>query len=333
MLTSLGDGDGVRCSHEIAGGRDDTVTELMLANAGGAAHNDAVSENAVAPTPAPRRGLPWWGWTLIVAGVVLVIGIVALPVLGFMAYVDHSLRETSPDQPFLEGEPQRPEAESPLACPEQCFDIDAALLVAVSAEGVASLSITDELYSVGELEPSTVTAVARDVGDYWLELGGDAECAFIPANAPYIAVGPDSTSEDPVLWVQTWETGYEMTDIAARAFPTTEDASAFMRDIHERVAACPWQDTNVPVAGGLDTSLVQITAQAAIAVPSEVAAVGWVREGEPGPRWRSYVWDLQRGNLVIQVRVLTDGSIVEQDVAAYAELVAERLGQLEPTAP
>ena len=305
----------------------------MLAKVWPAAHNDAVSEYFVAPTPAKRRGLPWWGWTLIAAGVVLVIGFVVLPVLGIIAYVNHSLRETSPDQPFIDGAPQQPDAMSPLACPEQCFDIDSALLVAVSAAEVARLSITDEVYAVGELEPSTVSAVAPDVGDYWLELGGDAECAFIPANAPYIAAGPDSTSEDPVRWVQTWETGYEMTDLAARVFPTTEDASAFMRDIHDRVAACPWQDTNVPVAGGLDTSLVQITAQAALEVPSEVAAVGWVREGEPGPRWRSYVWDLQRGNLVIQVRVLTDGTIIEQDVADYAELVAERLGDLEPTLP
>lgn len=312
------------------GWRDSTVTELMLANACPAPHNDAVSEYIGAPSPAQRRGLPWWGWTLIAVGVATVIGFVALPVLGLVAYVNHSLRETSPDQPFIEGAPQRPAAESPLACPEQCFDIDAALLAAVSAEDVARLSIMDELYTVGELEPSTVAVVAPDVGEYWLELDGDAECAFIPANAPYIAVGPDSTSEDPISWVQTWETGYEMTDLAARAFPTTEDASAFLRDIHERVIACPWQDTNVPVANGLDTSLVQITAQAAIEVPSDVAAVGWVREGEPGPRWRSYVWDLQRGNLVLQVRVLTDGRIVEQDVASFAELVAERLGELEP---
>lgn len=305
----------------------------MLAIALATTHNDPVSEYTEAPTPARRRGLPWWGWTLIAAGVVFVIGFVVLPVLGIMAYVNHSLRETSPDQPFIEGAPQQPDAMSPLACPEQCFDIDAALLVAVSEVEVAQLSITDELYAIGELDPSTVAAVAPDVGDFWLELDGDAECAFIPANAPYVAVGPDSTSEDPIRWVQTWETGYEMTDLAARAFPTTEDASAFMRDIHERVAACPWQNTNVPVAGGLDTSLVQITAQAAIKVPSEVAAVGWVREAEPGPRWRSYVWDLQRGNLVIQVRVLTDGTIVEQDVAGFAEFVALRLAELEPTLP
>jgi hypothetical protein len=106
-----------------------------------------------------------------------------------------------------------------------------------------------------------------------------------------------------------------------------------MSDIHQRVAACPWQDLNVPAAGGLDTSLVQITAQAAIDVPSEVAAVGWVREGSPGPRWRSYVWELQRGNLVVQVRVLTDGRIVEEQVVTYAEFIAERLGSLQTATP
>lgn len=309
------------------------VTELMLAKVWPAAHNDAVSEYFVAPTPAKRRGLPWWGWTLIAAGVLLVIGFVVLPVLGIIAYVKHSLRETSPDQPFIEGAAQQPEAMSPLACPEQCFDIDAASLMVVSEDEVAPLSIRNLLHGFGELEPSTVVAVAPEVGERWLEIGGTAECSFVIANAPYIPVEPDSASLDPITWVQTWETEDEMMDIAARAFPTTEDASAFMRDIHARVAACPWQDLDIPVANGLDTSLVQITAQAAIEVPSEVAAVGWVREGEPGPRWRSYVWDLQRGNLVVQVRVLTDGAILEEDAGASAELMAERLSALEPTLP
>jgi hypothetical protein len=45
------------------------------------------------------------------------------------------------------------------------------------------------------------------------------------------------------------------------------------------------------------------------------------------------VWDLQRGNLVVQVRVLTDGRVLEQDVAEFAELVAARLGDLQPSTP
>jgi hypothetical protein len=270
---------------------------------------------------------------LIVFAAVIVLSIPVLSVIGMLAYVGHSLSETSPDQPFIEGPSQQPDARSPLPCPEQCFELDAATLLAVSAEDVSPLSIKDERYGVGAFEPSTVAAGAPATGERWLELGGDEECAFVPANAPYIAVGPDSTSEDPISWVQTWETGDEMMDIAARTFPTTEDASAFMRDLYKRVAACPWQDLKTPAAGGLDTSLVQITAQAAIDVPNEVAAVGWVREGSPGPRWRSYVWDLQRGNLVVQVRVLTDGRILEQHVATFAELIAERLGDLQVPTP
>lgn len=274
--------------------------------------------------------MPWWGWTLIAVAVVVVLSI---PVLGMFAYAQHSFSETSPDQPFVAGPVQQPDAKSPLECPERCFELDAATLLALSADDVAQLSITDERYRVGEFEPSTVAAVAPDVGEQWLALGGDEECAFLPANAPYIAVGPDSSSEDQISWVQTWETDDEMTDIAARVFPTTADANAFMLDLHERVAACPWQDLNTPSAGGLDSSLVQITSQAAIDVPGEVAAVGWVREGSPGPRWRSYAWDLQRGNLVVQVRVLTDGRILEEQTATFTELIADRLGDLPVTTP
>ena len=64
--------------HALGSRGDDSVTELMLAKVCPAAHNDAVSEYFVAPTPAKRRGLPWWGWTLIAAGAVLVIGFVVL---------------------------------------------------------------------------------------------------------------------------------------------------------------------------------------------------------------------------------------------------------------
>lgn len=187
--------------------------------------------------------------------------------------------------------------------------------------------------TVGEFDPATVASVAPKVGEQWQDVGGDEECAFLPGNAPYFAVGSDAASEDPIVWVQTWQTGDETMDIAARVFATSEEASTFMRDLHARVAVCPWQDLDVPTAGGLNTTLIQITPQAAIDVPDEVAAVGWVREGAQGARWRSYVWDLQRGNLVVQVRVLTDGRILEQDVAAFAELQADRLSKLQPSTP
>ncbi|MDH6180363.1 hypothetical protein M2152_000545 [Microbacteriaceae bacterium SG_E_30_P1] len=284
------------------------------------------------PKPARQRGMRWWSWALIAAGVLAVIGILCLPVLGFFAYVNHSIRETSPDQPFLDGPAQDPDARSPLPCVEPCFGLDDAATLAVSAGDVSSLSIADELYGAGELDASTVADDAPAGGEQWLAVGGDAECAFVTASAPYISVGPDSTSQDPISWVQAWQTGDEVVDIAARVFPATESATAFMHDLHDRVIACPWQDLDIRAPGSIDTSLVQITSQAAIAVPDEVAAVGWVREGSPGARWRSYVWDLQRGNLVVQVRVLTDGRILERDVATFAELIADRLSQLEPTA-
>ena len=50
-----------------------------------------MSETIEAPRPTKRRGLPWWGWTLIAAGVAMVLIIPVLVVLGMFAYVDHSL--------------------------------------------------------------------------------------------------------------------------------------------------------------------------------------------------------------------------------------------------
>lgn len=276
--------------------------------------------------PSKRRGLPWWAWTLIAVSAVAVL---SLPVLGLLAYVEHSVSETSPGQPLLDGPAQDPDARAPLTCLERCFDVDAADGMALSAEDVSTFGIEDERNGVGAFDPSTVADAALKPGTQWLAAGGDETCSFLPANAPFVTVGPGSDSADPINWVQTWETGDEMIDISARAFPTSDEAGAFLRDLHERVAACPWQDLDTPAAGGLDTTLVQITPQAAIDVPEDVAAVGWVREGSAGPRWRSYVWDLQRGNLVVQFRVLTDGRILESQVATFAELQAQRLSALE----
>ena len=293
-----------------------------------------MSKSIVVVEPAKKRGLPWWAWSLIAGAVVVLLAVVAfvtIMVMGFSAYVSHSIAETSPDQAFLEGEAQQPRAVSPLPCPDQCFDLDDANAVAVSVDDLSVLAIEDEIHGVGAFEPASVGDIAPAVGEDWLSVGGDAQCAFVIANAPYIPLGSDGTSLDPIMWLQTWETDSEVMDIAARTFATTEEASAFMLDIHERVPRCAWQDLAIPSAGVLDSTLVEITAQAAIDVPDSVAAVGWVREGTPGPRWRSYVWDLQSGNLVVQVRVLTDGRVLEQDVADFAELVAGRLGDLVPS--
>jgi hypothetical protein len=179
----------------------------------------SLSEIPVEPSPAKRRGLRWWVWALIALAVVVALSV---PVLGTFAYIGHSLSETSPDQPFIDGSPQQPDAKTPLTCPQWCFELDAAARMEISAEDVAQLSIQDERYGVGALEPSTVEAVAPAAGEQWLALGGDEECAFLPANAPYFVAGPGSTSADPISWVQTWETDEEVVDIAARAFSTTE---------------------------------------------------------------------------------------------------------------
>lgn len=290
-----------------------------------------MTSEVIEPSAPGRRRLPWWAWLLILLASGVVIAIPALVILGMLSYVGHSVSETSPDQPFIQGALQQPQADAPLPCPDQCFAVGDAALLAVSSDDVSMLRIEDVLHDVAAFEPATVAEVAPAVGESWRAAGGDASCAFLPANAPYFAVGSDATSVDPISWVQTWQTGDEVMDIAAREFSSTDEASRFMLDLHNRVASCPWQDMNLPAAGGLGATLVQITPQAAIEVLSEVAAVGWVREGVPGPRWRSYVWDLQRGNLVVQVRVITDGRVLERDVAAFAEIIGARLAQLDPT--
>jgi len=258
------------------------------------------------------------------------VGVILLTlfVAGFLAYVRHSLAETSPDQPFLSGAPQNPDALRPLVCGEPCFGVDTAYGMAVTRGDISMLAVTDLVNDVGESAPRAVAETDPGAVAGWIDMGGTSECAFIPSSAPYIAAEPDASSRDMLVWMQTWTAGNEVMDLSARVFTTSEDASAFMHDVHARVAGCPWVNTNIPTQAGLDTVLVQVTAQAAIDVPDEVAAVGWVREGQPGDAWRSYVWDLQRGNLVVQARVITDGRVTEPQVAEFSEGLAQRLTSL-----
>ena len=152
------------------------------------------------PGATSRRGSRWWAWVLIAGATV--VGI-AVPVLGLAVYVSHSLAETSPDQPLMEGEKQRPTASTPLVCPPQCFGLDAADQLAVTTADLSPLPITDEQFGVGEIEPSTVAEAAPEVGEPWVDVGGDPTCSFLIANAPYLPDGEGATATDPIGWVQT----------------------------------------------------------------------------------------------------------------------------------
>jgi hypothetical protein len=60
------------------------MTEITPEPANGFDYASAPPPIQYYPTPAPsRRGLPWWGWVLIAAGLVLILGVVATGVAVF----------------------------------------------------------------------------------------------------------------------------------------------------------------------------------------------------------------------------------------------------------
>lgn len=67
-----------------------------------------MTEATSTSVPTKRRRLPWWAWTLIALGVVVILIIPVMSIVGLFAYVRHSVNGTSPDQPFISGPAQQP---------------------------------------------------------------------------------------------------------------------------------------------------------------------------------------------------------------------------------
>jgi PknH-like extracellular domain len=240
---------------------------------------------------------------------------------------------SAPDQPLVPGAPAQPIAAEPLRCPEACFT-EESIPDTVAVEGTfAELGTPDNAEPYGSYEPSTTGELYRRDTASWSESGGHPDaCFFMPTSAPYASsvLSTDARSPDPIFWTGTHldAAGIDSVDQSVRLFQDSDSAEAYLADIAAQINEC----TSVQFESANSRYTATVDAASALGTPVSVASAGWIRTGEPGERWRAYSFDLQRGNLVVRTRLLTDGTIRETDFRRFVQFYAAQLAAIEPPA-
>ena len=289
------------------------------------------------PTPvyAPPLGRPSSGTGRTVAIVLAIVAGVLLVVVGLGTAIyflaDDALsaveNESSPYEepellPLATGNPGPSTATIPLECPQECFTTKALDSVLMGSFTYGALGVPQEGESPAE-EWATTTADDEFLGSvgYWKdEAFSPDECFFSAMWAPVSdpVDGRPKSLDDTVRYHADWysESEYSTLSHTSRLFTSTEAASEHMASLLGQVQQCSGYSTE-------EEWSVAVTPMPALDLPNSVAAVGWVEADDYGSR--TYVADLQRGNLVIRIRLYTDSEITEQKFRDYLWSAAEYL--------
>lgn len=228
------------------------------------------------------------------------------------------------------GAPGSPEAAEPVACPSSCFTAAANKELIPGYPVLAALGLQKDVYPPGTYDPVTAGEVYRSNLASWRAANGDPdECFFAPINSPVGSSIADGQTENPdvVTFVGTWGNASQRSfvDVSSRLFPDTSSASGYLRELATNIQKC----TRVDVGPDTNRQVLTVRPAAAITVPTSEAEVGWVRLGTTASEGRAYVIDIQRGNLVVRLRVVTDGTITEARFRSFATTFAQtQLGQV-----
>jgi len=278
------------------------------------------------PPSPPRRRRTWWIWLVVVGGVVVLAALVAAGVAEFNALAHHSAPASALDT----GAPGSPEAAEPLACPSSCFTAAANKELIPGYPVLTALGLDKDVYPPGTYDPVTAGQIYRsDLASWRAANGAPDVCFFAPINSPGGSSISDGQTENPdvVTFVGTWGAASQRSfvDVSSRLFPDTESASGYLRELATSIQNCH----RVEVGPDNHRRVFTVQPAAALEVPNSEAAVGWVRLGTTASEGRAYVMDIQRGNLVVRLRVVTDGAITEAKFRSFATTFAQtQLGQL-----
>jgi len=271
---------------------------------------------------------------VVIGSAMVVLGLIALAIIGVTAFLTARFGPLAPDQPLIAGSAGPPVAAAPLECPGACFNNSSVAGTIAPYDAFAALDVLDNTYPWGTYDPTTAGELFRGAVPGWTNSEGTPdECFFAPGNSPLAASldTGDPKSEDPIHFLGTTENSDRTTSIdqSARVFVDSASAETYMTEEANQIAHCDL----ITIGTSGEVYSAEITPEPAIDVPESVAAIGWVRTGDPGPRWRAYVIDVQYGNLIVRNRMLTDGTNTEAEFRTFVESVAAQLPQLEPIAP
>lgn len=263
---------------------------------------------------------------VVVGGIVVLASLVAAGAAEFNALTHRS----APAEVLDTGAPGSPEAVKPLACPSSCFTAAANKDLIPGYPVLTALGLDKDVYPPGTYDPVTAGQIYRsNLASWRAGNGAPDECFFAPSNSPVGSSIADGQAENPdvVTFVGTWGAASQRSfvDVSSRLFPDTESASGYLRELATNIPNCH----RVEVGPDNNRQVLTVQPAAAIAVPDSEAAVGWVRLGTTASQGRAYVMDIQRGNLVVRLRVITDGTISEAKFRSFAATFAQtQLGQV-----
>lgn len=303
-------------------------------DAGVSVPNPAPPSAHLLPPPVPPRKRPKWLIPLIVVGglsvlsgivgVVVVFVLLVYPSEGVHVFFGDPLAN---DQPLTVGAPASPVALEPLECPPACFDRMSMRETILPDRSFSDLGVPNVTAPFGTWPEDTAGMLNRY---HSAELTGHLEpdaCFFIPTIAPYSAAQSltEWHSVDPIFHTGTYEDRFgNVAEQSVRLFKDSASAELYMRTLSEDVALCDRVD--IEIDGYYYRAVVDPAVS--ISPPRSVASIGWIATGAPGPGWRSYVYDIQRGNLVTRVSLYTDGSITEQDFRRVVRFAAAQLASV-----
>jgi hypothetical protein len=304
---------------------------VVPADAGSASAGPA---GVVPIAAAPRRRRRWLlpvilGGSLLLAGLIAGVAIVAVQLATWASELPTALPpggsdpdELRPPDDLVEGEPGDPVASEPLDC-VTCFASDDVRDIDVPHRAYVTLGLP-----VDDRQPFEVPMFTdqRDAVGWWEEDGGSPdECYFAYTQPPLLFVPERDgiANSDLILYASSHsdpESAYWLTE-ASRIFTTHSAASAHMLELETAVDGCPaYSLTGAGYAA-------EVTPAPAFDVPADVAAYGWV---ETAGLSRFYAADVQRGNVVTRLSLLSDSQgPSEQQFRAFVEEYARALGALE----
>ena len=267
---------------------------------------------------------------LIVGGVVLLLSGVAVALIGGTQLLASAVSTATSGPPLIEGEAAEPVAVEPLECLEQCFTQNSIGRALSSQRSFRILGVGDTLERWGDYESTDAATEYEYTATDWRrdDLDPDA-CFFGYFGTPIVAALGDKPTPgdlDIIDYGNTQSNEFETTTLwqSARVFETSEDAANHMSTLDDLSAQCT--SFSSP-----DFPRTRVTQAPALEVPNSVAAIGWVES--TGPE-RYYVYDVQRGNIVVRSILSTwADEVSEQDFRDFVETLASELGELDVEEP
>lgn len=282
--------------------------------------------HATPPAPASSKTRRWMPWAIATA-ILLVIGSIALA-LGAVMNAAAPARDPSGD-PLVVGDPGFHHA-AILECADPCFDEADIAATVLSDATLDALGLTQHDSPWGTNNATTPAKALRATTASWAaDDGAPDACVFVLGTSPSVVdLESDQGLQDPIEFTgeHAASNSSSTLDQSIRIFPDTASAMGYMSRLNYQVAGCDEISTGSPA----ERQTAQVTAAPQLGLPEDVASVGWVRTGETGPQWRAYVFDMQRGNLIVRTSLSTDGSISELDFRAFVEKYAIQFASIAP---